>query len=106
MTDCRVVLVTYPTPSEAEKAAKLLVAKKLAACVSVVPGARSFYRWKGKNEVSREVLALIKTRRGSVQKLIRFVRSHHSYACPEVLALPVEAGSPPYLKWLRDGTRA
>ncbi len=106
MTDLCVVLVTYPARREAEKAARHLVRNKLAACVSVVPGVSSFYSWKGKMERSREVIALAKTRRRLVPKLIRFIRSHHSYKCPEVLALPVGAGSRPYIDWVRDNTRA
>ena len=105
MTDCCVVLVTYPARREAEEAARALVRRKLAACVSVVPGVRSFYRWKQKIEASREVQAVIKTRRRLVPKIVRFVQSRHSYACPEVIALGVAGGSPQYLKWLRAGTR-
>ena len=106
MADFCVVLVTYPARREAQKAARLLVQNKLAACVSIIPGVSSFYSWKGKRVRSSEVLALAKTRRRLVPKLIRFVRSHHSYACPEILALPVAAGSPGYLDWVRKGTRA
>ena len=80
--------------------AQKLVAEKLAACVSVLPGMRSFYRWKGQMESTDEVLLLIKTSQHLFDPLRRALEAAHSYEVPEILALPVVDGSSGYLDWL------
>lgn len=100
MTDKIVVLCTCATESEAEKLARLLLDRRLAACVSVVPAMRSFYHWKGEIESSVECLLLIKTSRDLFADLCEALQTAHSYEIPEVLALPVVAGASSYLDWL------
>ncbi len=100
MTDKIVVLSTCPSAEEAEKIARTLVEKRLAACVNVVPGARSFYRWKGALEEAGEWLLLIKSRRELFPRLLAELESLHSYEVPEAVALPIVDGSPAYLNWL------
>jgi periplasmic divalent cation tolerance protein len=100
MTDKIVVLSTCPSAEEAEKIARTLVEKRLAACVNVVPGARSFYRWKGALEEAGEWLLLIKSRRELFPRLRAELESLHSYEVPEAVALPIVDGSPAYLSWL------
>ena len=100
MTDKIVVLSTCPSAEEAEKIARTLVEKRLAACVNVVPGARSFYRWKGALEEAGEWLLLIKSRRELFPRLCAELESLHSYEVPEAVALPIVDGSPAYLSWL------
>ncbi len=100
-----VVLATYPTRREALKAAEILVSEKLAACVNVIPSVRSVYRWKGKLERSGEALAVIKSRKRLFAKLSRRIKTLHSYATPEIVMVPIEAGFGPYLAWLRESTR-
>lgn len=100
MTDKIVVLSTCPNPAEAAALARLLVEKHLAACVNIVPGVRSVYRWKDVIEDSEEVLLVIKSRRESFEMLQNELSGMHSYEVPEVLALSVVAGSPGYLHWL------
>lgn len=95
----RVVLVTAPA-LEAEALARGLVEAKLAACVNVVPGVVSHYRWKGKLHRDREVLLIAKTSASKLKALTKWVKAHHPYELPEVLALPVAGGSAAYLKWL------
>jgi periplasmic divalent cation tolerance protein len=97
-----VVLVTASGADEAERLAEVLVAEHLAACVNVVPGVRSIYRWQGEVERATEWLLVIKTVQPAMPAVIERVRSLHSYTVPEVLALPVSAGSDAYLAWL-DG---
>ena len=94
------VLTALPDRKSAQKLAASLVDKKLAACVSVLDGASSVYRWKGKVESSRESLLLIKTTRAAWKKVEAFVLGRHPYELPELIALPVTAGSKKYLGWI------
>ncbi|HYA18100.1 MAG TPA: divalent-cation tolerance protein CutA [Bryobacteraceae bacterium] len=100
MTDKIVVLSTCGSSEEAEGLARRLVEERLAACVNVIGGARSFYRWKGAIESADEFLLVIKTSRDLFERLRTVLEGAHSYELPEVLALPVLAGSPAYLNWL------
>ena len=104
MTEALVVLVTAPDPEKAAEIARTLVEERLAACGSVVPGLRSIYRWEGRVEDDREALLLLKTTRARFEALRARVLALHPYQVPEVLALPVEAGSAPYLAWIAEAT--
>lgn len=95
-----VVLVTAPDRRTGLRLARALVAERLAACVNLVGGLRSVYRWKGKVEEASEVLLLAKTRASLLPRLARRVQGLHPYSVPEVLALPVTGGSAGYLSWL------
>ena len=92
--------MTAATAEEATRIAELLVNKKLAACVQILPDMQSIYVWKGKVQREKEVLLLAKTTRANFAELEREVRAIHSYETPEIIALPIAAGSEPYLKWL------
>lgn len=96
----RVVLITAPRGRKAEALAEGLVAARLAACVNVVPGVVSHYRWKGKAVRDAEDLLVAKTSRAKIPALTRWIEKHHPYATPEVLALAVAGGAKPYLAWL------
>lgn len=100
-----VVLVTVPDRECGRRLAEALVAERLAACVSQLPGLRSRYRWQGAIEDEPEELLLIKTRRSRFPDLARRVRELHPYQVPEILALPVLDGWQPYLEWLAAETR-
>jgi periplasmic divalent cation tolerance protein len=100
-----VVLVTTPTPERAAEIARTLVEERLAACGNVVPGLRSIYRWEGKVQEDAEALLLLKTTRGRFEALRERVLALHPYDVPEVIAVPVEAGSAPYLAWIASETR-
>ncbi|MCX5711962.1 MAG: divalent-cation tolerance protein CutA [Candidatus Omnitrophica bacterium] len=100
-----IVLVTCPNLKEAEKIAAELVRLKLAACVSIIENIKSIYRWKGKIEQSKELLLIIKTKKSMVPKLIKKVRSLHSYEVPEIIAVPVTRGNSDYLEWINDSVR-
>jgi periplasmic divalent cation tolerance protein len=101
-----VVLNTCGSEAEAERLARLLVDRRLAACVSIVPRLRSFYRWNGAVESSEEWLLLIKSSRPLFERLRAALESAHSYEVPEVLALPVVDGAAAYLDWLQANLRA
>jgi periplasmic divalent cation tolerance protein len=106
MTDKIVVLSTCGGGEEAEKLARLLLDQRLAACVSIVPRVRSFYRWQGAVESAEEYLLLIKSSRSLFDPLRAALEKAHSYEIPEVLALAVVAGSAPYLDWLQANLQA
>ena len=97
-----VVLVTVPSEAQAIDLGQRLVDERLAACVNVIPGITSIFRWQGKREAVAEVLLLIKTRAEGYQALQRRVLALHPYSVPEVLALTVDAGAPAYLQWVHD----
>ena len=95
-----VVLCTVPTAELAAALARALVEARLAACGNVVPGLRSIYRWAGRIEDESEVLLVLKTTRARFPALRDELLKRHAYQVPEVLALPVESGSAPYLAWV------
>ncbi|TVP48962.1 MAG: divalent-cation tolerance protein CutA [Gemmatimonadales bacterium] len=100
----RVVLVTLPDAASAGSMARILVEEGHAACGSIVPGVSSIYRWEGKIHEDTEVLLVLKTSEPALAGLLRRVPELHSYDVPEVLALPVTEGHPPYLDWVADIT--
>ena len=98
------VLVTCPNTKVGEKIGRTLVDERLAACVNILPGLTSIYRWQGKVCRDAEILLLIKTHRTRLPALNRRVKSLHPYSVPEIIALPILGGSAPYLSWVRDST--
>jgi periplasmic divalent cation tolerance protein len=103
MTDKIVVLSTCATEDEADRIARALVEARTAACVNIVPGVRSVYRWQGAVESSAECLLVIKSSRERFDELRVAIERLHSYEVPEVVALPVVDGAPNYLNWI-DGS--
>jgi len=107
MTDKVVVLVTCRSAKEAERIARALVKSRLAACGNILRSpVRSIYRWKDKIESAREFLLLIKTSRRRFSKLQAAIKRLHSYEVPEIIALPIAAGSEGYLSWLAEAIAA
>lgn len=96
----RLVLTTCSDQSTANKLAKVLVEKRLAACVSCLPGVISFYEWKGKLQNEQEQLLLIKSRADKYQELEQTLKALHPYELPEIIAVPIENGLLPYLNWI------
>lgn len=101
------VLCNAP-PDDALRIARVVVERQLAACVNVVPGVTSVYRWEGAMHEDRESTLLIKTRASVLDALTAAIREVHPYAVPEVIAVAIEpgVGNPAYLTWVRDETRA
>ena len=100
MTDKIVVMNTCSSAEEAQRLAREMVEQRAAACVNIVAPVRSIYRWKGRIEDAEEWLLIVKTTRSSFDRLRTILEAAHSYELPEVLAIPVIAGSPNYMAWL------
>jgi periplasmic divalent cation tolerance protein len=104
MTEFILVTVTVPE-AEAEALARTLVEERLVACVNLVPGLRSIFRWKGKVEDEPEVLCLMKTRSSLFEAVRDRVEALHSYEVAETIAVSILAGNAAYLDWIGDSTR-
>jgi periplasmic divalent cation tolerance protein len=103
-TDAVVVLTTVATSDEAVKLVRELVERRLIACGTLVPGARSIYRWQGKIADESETLLLLKTRSGRIEQLQTAFRELHPYKVPELLVLSVDTGLEKYLEWINGET--
>ena len=99
-TDRIIVLITASSEEEAHKIAESLVNEKKAACVNIVPKVDSLFWWKDKLDSARESLLLVKTKASLFPEIVELVKRTHSYELPEIIALPIAAGSEDYLKWL------
>ncbi len=102
MSDELIVFLTTSNSDEAARIAEALVSERLAACVNVVDGIESIYRWEGNVTRDREALMIIKTTAERYPELEHRVKELHGYSTPEVVAIRIEQGSEPYLNWLRD----
>ncbi|GJL68447.1 MAG: divalent-cation tolerance protein CutA [Nitrospirales bacterium] len=100
-----VVLVTVSSEAEATSLSRILVENGLAACVNIIPGVRSIFKWDGKISEEQEFLLLAKTGRQAFDQLVTMVKANHSYAVPEIIALPIQLGSEEYLAWIQDATK-
>jgi periplasmic divalent cation tolerance protein len=94
------VYTTWPSTVEAEQAGRTLVERRLAACVNVLPGMVSHYRWEGKVERAEETVMIVKTRASLTDAVERAVRSLHSYTTPAIVVLSVESVESNYLAWI------
>jgi periplasmic divalent cation tolerance protein len=106
MTDIIFVYITHPEPDAADALARGLVEKRLAACVNMLSGMRSVYRWQGKVEAAAEVVMIAKTRRDLFGALEAFVRARHPYECPCIVALGTVDGNAGYMDWIRQSADA
>ncbi|MCZ2148722.1 MAG: divalent-cation tolerance protein CutA [Bryobacterales bacterium] len=101
-----VVLCASGSGEEARRIARAVVGKQLAACVNILPGATSVYRWEGVVEEASEWLLFMKTTAAAYPQLEREIRALHSYSVPEIIALPIERGLQSYLSWMDAETFA
>jgi periplasmic divalent cation tolerance protein len=100
MSGHAVVLSTVGTEGEASRIALALVERRLAACVNVVPGVSSTYRWQGAVRTDAEWLLVVKTRRDRFDEVRAAIRELHSYELPEVVMLDIADGDAAYLEWI------
>lgn len=103
-TSVSIALVTCPQ-KDADRIARALVERRVAACVNVVPAIRSVYRWKGEVQEDDEALLIVKTADSRFDDLRQAVLSMHPYELPEIVAVSVEHGHVPYLDWVAEATR-
>ncbi|MDR3159382.1 MAG: divalent-cation tolerance protein CutA [Zoogloeaceae bacterium] len=102
--DTLLVITTFPDMKSAERAARALVEQGIAACVNVLTACHSVYRWQGKVETAMEIPLLIKTTRPRYAAVETRIRALHPYELPEIIALPLTAGLPAYLEWIKKET--
>jgi periplasmic divalent cation tolerance protein len=100
-----VILITTPGTEVANRLARILTDSKKAACVNILPDLKSLYWWQGKLNYENEVLLLVKTRAELFDEVAALVKSVHPYQVPEIIALPIVAGNPEYLKWISETTK-
>lgn len=100
MHEIRIVLCTFPDPELARQIGTALIEKQLAACVNLLPGVQSIYRWQGAVESATEVLAVIKTTAGAWPELARELTARHPYDVPELVALDPADVAVPYAAWV------
>ena len=99
------VLVTARDKKEAQKISAALIKHKLAACVNIIDKVNSIFFWAAKLDQAKESLLLIKSRKEKLPKIIKLVKSLHSYEVPEIIAIPIIAGDRPYLRWIDAALR-
>jgi periplasmic divalent cation tolerance protein len=104
-TKPQLVLNTCPDAETARRIAAALVERNLAACVNIIPGVESVYRWQGKVETDSEHLLLIKCSRDAYPALEQAVTELHPYELPEIVAVPIEAGLPGFLDWINNNSK-
>ena len=103
-SDFIVVYITAPSQEEAKSLAQALVKEKLAACVNIIPGIQSVYQWDNAIQTDQELLLICKTRTERFETLKKRVQALHPYDVPEIISIPVQNGSEPYLNWVRENT--
>ncbi len=99
------IFVTAANRKEADKIASSLVKARLAACVNIIGNVRSLFWWQGKADSAKEIILIIKTKKALLNKLIKKVKSLHSYQVPEIIASPIIGGDKKYLEWINESTR-
>ncbi|NOX76933.1 MAG: divalent-cation tolerance protein CutA [Gammaproteobacteria bacterium] len=104
MSGIELILCACPDVTSAQTIADTLVERRLAACVTILPGATSVYRWQGKREQSQELILLIKSTAAAYDKLEQAVLEIHPYELPELVVVPIEHGLGGYLGWVREET--
>ena len=96
------VYITTKDEEEAKKIGRALVAEKLVACVNIIPGMKSIYRWEGKIDRGEETVVIAKTAEDAAEKVVSRVKEVHSYSCPCAVIVPITGGNPEYLQWIGE----
>ena len=102
MSEHQLLITTLSSQEDAVNLARALVEARVVACVNIISGVRSFYRWQGKVEDDDELVLLMKTRREAFARVQAVISEKHPYELPELIALPIEAGSRAYMDWVDE----
>jgi len=105
MSDKIIVMTTTGSGDEARRIADALVERRQAACVNIIKGVESIYRWKGKTEEAQEWMLFIKTTTGVYDKVCETLKELHSYEMPECISVSIDNGRADYLKWIEDSVQ-
>lgn len=97
-----VVLITADDAGEGRRIARALVEEKKAACVNIIPGVESIFRWEGKPDEARESLLVVKTKASLLPEVTKLVKIMHSNEVPEIISLPITGGNDDYLSWIGE----
>jgi periplasmic divalent cation tolerance protein len=100
-----VVLITAKNVKEAQTIGQGLVNSRLAACVNIVKNVQSIFSWQGKIDQAQEALLIVKSTKSQFSKIVKKVHALHSYTVPEIIALPIVAGSKNYLQWIDEAVK-
>jgi periplasmic divalent cation tolerance protein len=100
-----VIFITASSKKEGRRIARALLKNKLVACVNIVDKISSFFWWQGKIDTAKELLLIIKSKKSLLPKIIKLIKSKHSYDVPEIIVLPIIAGNSDYLRWIDDSVR-
>jgi len=106
MSDLRLILCTFPDTDQARAIGTTLIEEQLAACVNLIPGVKSIYRWQGAVETSAEVLTIFKTTASAYPAFEERLRALHPYEVPEIIALEPHQVTPAYARWVMDSVSA
>jgi periplasmic divalent cation tolerance protein len=105
MTPMLLIYITAKDNTQARTIGKAIVKERLAACANIIPAMNSFYFWEGKLCDDAEAVVIVKTRKALLDRLIKRVKTLHSYAVPCIVALPIVGGNPDFLAWVHEETR-
>jgi periplasmic divalent cation tolerance protein len=105
MEDNIIIVSTTDSQALAEKIADKLLKQKLAACVNIIPNVQSRYWWQGKINSAEEFILLIKTAQHLFNEVALTIKQIHSYECPEIISIPIAAGSEDYLNWIKSSIK-
>lgn len=98
-------MTTLPDESQARELARILVTRKLAACINILPKMTSIYEWQGKLEQGEEHLLIIKTEQDRLAELQNTIKEAHPYELPEIIVVPIVGGYEPYLNWISNSVK-
>ena len=101
----RAIFITCPSKKEARTIARELIKRKLAACVNIIDRVESLFWWQGNVDSAKEVLLMVKSKKALFPRIVRAVKSKHSYDVPEIIAVPIVDGFAPYLRWIDESVR-
>jgi periplasmic divalent cation tolerance protein len=98
-------MTTLPDEEQAKALARILVTRKLAACINILPKMTSIYEWQGKLEQGEEHLLIIKTEQNRLAELQETIKEAHPYELPEIIVVPIVGGYEPYLNWISNSVK-